>query len=58
MIWCSWHDCTHIMMKFTFSAGGQAGSPMPVRPPSGQIDGSSRMTQSPMATQGRFILRF
>ena len=33
-------------------AGGQAGSPMPVRPSPGQIDGSNRMTQSPMATQG------
>ncbi|XP_059171425.1 trithorax group protein osa-like isoform X4 [Physella acuta] len=32
--------------------GVQAGSPMPVRPPSGQVDGHNRMTQSPMATQG------
>ncbi|CAL1540995.1 unnamed protein product [Lymnaea stagnalis] len=25
---------------------------MPIRPPSGQVDGQNRMTQSPMATQG------
>lgn len=38
---------------FNFMTGTQAGSPMPVRPPSGQIDGQNRMTQSPMATQGK-----
>ncbi|GFR96489.1 trithorax group protein osa [Elysia marginata] len=32
--------------------GGPVGSPMPVRPTSGQLDGQNRMTQSPMATQG------
>uniref|UniRef100_A0A2C9JCC7 ARID domain-containing protein n=3 Tax=Biomphalaria glabrata TaxID=6526 RepID=A0A2C9JCC7_BIOGL len=32
--------------------GAQAGSPMPIRPASGQVDGQNRMTQSPMATQG------
>ncbi|KAK3733303.1 hypothetical protein RRG08_037095 [Elysia crispata] len=32
--------------------GGPVGSPMPVRPNSGQLDGQNRMTQSPMATQG------
>ncbi|GFO01671.1 AT-rich interactive domain-containing protein 1b [Plakobranchus ocellatus] len=32
--------------------GGPAGSPMPVRPNSGQLDGQNRMTQSPMTTQG------
>ncbi|RUS85992.1 hypothetical protein EGW08_006262 [Elysia chlorotica] len=32
--------------------GGPVGSPMPVRPNSGPLDGQNRMTQSPMATQG------
>ncbi|CAG5128002.1 unnamed protein product [Candidula unifasciata] len=32
-------------------SGARAGSPMPIRPP-GQVDGQSRFTQSPMATQG------
>ncbi|XP_041351755.1 trithorax group protein osa-like isoform X4 [Gigantopelta aegis] len=34
-------------------SGNQAGSPMPPRPPSSQLDGqASRMSQSPMAAQG------
>ncbi|XP_046370941.2 trithorax group protein osa-like isoform X3 [Haliotis rufescens] len=32
--------------------GNQAGSPMPPRPPSSQLEGQGRMSQSPMATQG------
>ncbi|KAK6169602.1 hypothetical protein SNE40_020618 [Patella caerulea] len=32
--------------------GNHPGSPMPPRPPSGQIDGQGRLSQSPMATQG------
>ena len=35
-------------------AGNQAGSPMPPRPPSAQVDGQNRI-QSPMATQSKCL---
>ena len=36
-------------------AGNQAGSPMPPRPPSNQVDGQSHMT-STMATPGEQVM--